>query len=101
MTAGRPNGRDYVRWCPPVSSGFRECVGLRPPRLIAGTTLHVVEVAGAAMLLSRYIAGLYVAAISMVALLAFMISGAWLLIMGASEHRDRDRKDERRTGSEG
>ena len=30
---------------------------------------------------------LYVAAISMICLLAFMISGAWLLIMGVSERR--------------
>jgi len=37
---------------------------------------------GAALLLGGYIAGLYVAAISMIGLLAYMISGAWLLIMG-------------------
>lgn len=76
-------------------------VGLRSPRLIGGTTLHVVEIVGAGLLLSGYVAGLYVAAISMVAILAFLISGAWLLIMGASEHRDRIRKDKGRTGSEG
>ena len=76
-------------------------VGLRARRLFVGTTLHVFQIVGAALLLSGYIAGLYLAAISMVAILAFMISGASLLIMGASEHRDRDRKDEGRTGSEG
>ena len=62
-------------------------VGLRSRRLIGGTALHVVEIIGAALLLGGYIAGLYVAAISMVALLAYMISGAWLLIMGVSEQR--------------
>jgi hypothetical protein len=64
-------------------------VGLRSRRLIGGTALHVVEIAGAALLLGGYIAGLYVAAISMVGLLAYMISGAWLLIMGVSEQRSR------------
>ena len=67
-------------------------VGLRSGRLIGGTTLHVFEIGGAALLLSGYIAGLYIAAISMVALLVFMISGAWLLIMGVAEHRDPERK---------
>jgi hypothetical protein len=64
-------------------------VGLRSRRLLGGTALHVVEIAGAALLLGGYIAGLYVAAISMVGLLAYMISGAWLLIMGVSEQRSR------------
>lgn len=33
------------------------------------------------MLTLGYVAGLYVAAVSLVGLLAFMISGAWLLLM--------------------
>ena len=66
-------------------------VGLRSRRLVGGTALHVVEIVGAALLLSGYIAGLYVAAISMVGLLVYMISGAWLLIMGVSEQRTRGR----------
>jgi hypothetical protein len=62
-------------------------LGLRSYRLVGGTALYLVEIAGAALLLSGYIAGLYLAAVSMISLLAFMISGAWLLIMGISEHR--------------
>jgi hypothetical protein len=62
-------------------------VGLRSPRLVAGTTLHIGEIVGAALLLGGYIAGLYLAAIAMIGMLAFMISGAWLLIMGISEPR--------------
>lgn len=65
-------------------------VGLRSLRLIAGTGLHITEIAGAALLFSGFVAGLYLAAISMIGLLAFMISGAWLLIMGVSEHRPID-----------
>ena len=66
-------------------------VGLRSRRLIGGTALHVVEIVGAALLLSGYITGLYLAAIAMIGLLAYMISGAWLLIMGVSEQRSRGR----------
>ena len=62
-------------------------VGLRSYRLVGGTALHVAEIVGAALLLSGFVAGLYVAAIAMVSLLAFMISGAWLLIMGISQPR--------------
>ena len=65
----------------------KSSVGLRSTRLVVGTALHVVEIAGAALLLSGYVAGLYLAAISMICLLAFMISGAWLLIMGVSGRR--------------
>lgn len=69
-------------------------VGLRSYRLVGGTALHVVQIVGAALLLSGYVAGLYLAAISMIGLLAFMISGAWLLIMGVFEPRPRGRKPE-------
>ena len=66
-------------------------VGLRSRRLIGGTALYLVEIVGAALLLGKYIAGLYLAAISNVGLLAYMISGAWLLIMGISEQRSKGR----------
>jgi hypothetical protein len=74
-------------------------VGLRSFRLVGGTALHVVEIVGAALLLSGYRAGLYIAAISMIILLAFMISGAWLLIMGASERRPTGGNDARQSAS--
>jgi hypothetical protein len=74
-------------------------IGLRSLRLIAGTGLHMAEIAGAAILFSGYLAGLYLAAISMIGLLAFMISGAWLLIMGVSEHRPKGGKADSRHSS--
>jgi hypothetical protein len=74
-------------------------IGLRPYRLVGGTALHIMEIVGAALLLSGYVAGLYLAAISMIGVLAFMISGAWLLIMGVSEHRPKGGKDEGRDAS--
>jgi low affinity Fe/Cu permease len=44
----------------------------------------VAEAVGAALLIAGQIAGLYVAAVAMIVLLAFMISGAWLLTVGVS-----------------
>jgi hypothetical protein len=77
----------------------KSSVGLRSDRLFLGTALHIVEIAGAALLLSGYVAGLYLAAMSMVGLLAFMISGAWMLIMGVSERRPRAGNDQSRDTS--
>ena len=57
-------------------------VGLRVPRLATGTALYVAEIAGAIALIAGRVAGLYVAAVSMLILLVWMISGAWLLLVG-------------------
>ena len=59
-------------------------VGLRLPRLATGTTLYIAEFVGACVLIAGRVAGLYVAAVSMLLLLVWMISGAWLLIVGVS-----------------
>ena len=59
-------------------------LGLGPYRLAIGTACYAAEVAGAVLLLFGYIAGLYLAAVAMTILVAFMTSGAWLLIVGRS-----------------
>ena len=59
-------------------------VGLRVGRLTSGTALYIAEIAGALGLIAGRVAGLYVAAVSMLILLVWMISGAWLLIVGVS-----------------
>lgn len=60
-------------------------VGLGGARLVAGTALYLLEVLGAILLALGFIAGLYLAAVAMAALMAFMISGAWLLVEGAHQ----------------
>lgn len=62
-------------------------VGLRPNRLVVGTTLYIGEIIGAIILILGHIAGLYVAAVSLISLLAFMVTGAWLLLMGVYVER--------------
>lgn len=60
-------------------------IGLGKGRLVTGTALYLVEVTGAALIVAGYVAGLYIAAVALTILLAFMISGAWLLIVGVSK----------------
>lgn len=62
-------------------------IGLNPPRLAGGTLCYLAEVLGALLLLLGYSAGLYIAAIAIVILFAFLISGAWLLMIGIYEDR--------------
>lgn len=64
-------------------------IGLNVPRLAGGTLCYLAEVAGAIFLILRYSSGLYIAAIGIVVLFAFLISGAWLLMIGIYEDRAR------------
>ncbi len=51
-------------------------------RTTTGTSLYAAEMIGAVILISGSISGLYVAAIAMVANTCYMITGAWLLVVG-------------------
>jgi len=56
-------------------------------RLAAGSCLYVAELAGAAVLALGSITGLYIAAAAMLLNVAFMISAAWLLVVGVYSAR--------------
>jgi hypothetical protein len=73
--------RGYVR---AIRSGMSS-VGLNAPRLAGGTICHVAEVAGAIFLILGHGAGLIIAAIATIVLFAFLISGAWFLMIGTYE----------------
>jgi len=60
-------------------------IGLTVPRLAGGTMCYFAEIIGAVFLILGHSAGLYIAAIGIVVLFAFLISGAWLLIIGIYE----------------
>jgi hypothetical protein len=60
-------------------------IGLSAPRLAGGTICYLAEVVGAIFLIFGYDAGLYIAGIATIVLFAFLISGAWLLIIGIYE----------------
>jgi hypothetical protein len=57
-------------------------------RTLGGTACYLAEVVGAVILIAGSITGLYVAAIAIVANFFYMISGAWLLLVGVSQDRD-------------
>jgi hypothetical protein len=77
--------RGYVR---AIRSGMSS-VGLSTPRLAGGTLCYLAEVVGAVLLVLGHGAGLYVAAIAIIVLFGFLISGAWLLMIGIYEDRAR------------
>ena len=64
-------------------------IGLNPPRLLGGTICYLAEVIGAIFLILGYSSGLYIAAIAIIVLFAFLISGAWLLMIGIYEDRPK------------
>ena len=64
-------------------------IGLNAPRLAGGTICYVAEVAGAILLLLGCSTGFYVAALGIIVLFAFLISGAWLRMIGIFEERTK------------
>ena len=60
--------------------------GLSTPRLAGATTCYLAEVIGAIFLVLGHSTGLYIAAIATTVLFAFLISGAWLLMIGIYEN---------------
>lgn len=67
-----------------IRSGMSS-IGLNAPRLAGGTMCYLAEVVGAIFLILGHGAGLYIAAIATIVLFGFLISGAWLLIIGIYE----------------
>jgi modulator of FtsH protease len=57
---------------------------LRAGRVVFVVVLYLTQLVGAVLLVAGHVAGLYVAAVAMVAALAFMITGAWLLFVGVT-----------------
>jgi hypothetical protein len=51
-------------------------------RILSGTSLYLIEMLGAVIFFLGSIAGLYAAVLAMVANVCYMISGAWLLVVG-------------------
>jgi hypothetical protein len=62
-------------------------IGLNMPRLAGGTICYLAGVTGGILLILGYSVGLYIAAIGIIVLFAFLISGAWLLMIGIYEDR--------------
>src|SRR4030095_82225 len=57
---------------------------LRRRRVIVAAVLYLTQLVSAALLVADQIAGLYVAAVGMVAAMTLMFAGAWLLLVGVT-----------------
>jgi hypothetical protein len=73
--------RGYVK---AIRAGMSS-IGLDTPRLAGGTLCYLAQVVAAIFLIVGYSIGLYVAAIATIVLFGFLISGAWLLMIGIYE----------------
>ncbi|MGA2970638.1 MAG: hypothetical protein ABSE75_12635 [Acidimicrobiales bacterium] len=73
--------RGYVK-------AIRWSSGLRRSRIVGGTLVHLVEMIGAALFFFGHVLGLYIAAIAIVTNTCYMITAAWLLVVGAFDQRN-------------
>jgi hypothetical protein len=64
------------------AEALRMSSGLRLSRIVGGSLVHLTEMIGAGLFLLGYLAGLYVAALAMVTNTCYMITAAWLLVIG-------------------
>jgi hypothetical protein len=69
------------------TKALRMSEGLRPTRIVGGILVHLAEMIGAAVFFLGYLPGLYVAALAMVTTTCYMITAAWLLVMGVFDQK--------------
>ncbi|HEY4964148.1 MAG TPA: hypothetical protein VIH90_05625 [Candidatus Saccharimonadales bacterium] len=67
-------------------------LGLGFIRLAIGTICHLIAIAGAITLISGHIVGIYISAIAMILYIPFLISGAWLLMIGVHQDLNKHKK---------
>jgi hypothetical protein len=67
------------------ANAIRMSSGLRLSRIVGGSLVHLAEMLGAALFFFGNLAGLYIAAVAIVTNTCYMVSAAWLLVIGASE----------------
>jgi hypothetical protein len=64
------------------TKAIRMSNGLRLSRIVGGSLVHLAEMSGAALFFFGYLPGLYIAAVAMVSNTCYMITAAWLLVIG-------------------
>ncbi len=69
------------------SKAIRMSSGLKPSRILGGSLIHLAEMVGAALFFFGYLSGLYVAAIAIVTNTCYMITAAWLLVIGVFDEK--------------
>ena len=69
------------------SRAMRMSSGLRRSRIVGGSVVHLAEMIGAALFFLGYLPGLYIAAIAIVTNTCYMITAAWLLVIGVLDQK--------------
>jgi hypothetical protein len=69
------------------TKAIRMSKGLRLSRIVGGSLVHLAEMIGAALFFFGHLPGLYIAAVAMVTNTCYMITAAWLLVMGVFEQK--------------
>ena len=69
------------------TKAIRASDGLRISRIVGGSLLHTAEMVGAALFFFGHLSGLYISAVAMVSNTCYMITAAWLLVIGVFEER--------------
>jgi len=65
------------------AQAIRMSSGLQLSRIVNGSLIHLAEMVGAALFFFGHLPGLYIAAVAMLVNTCYMISAAWLLVIGA------------------
>ncbi|MGO8861712.1 MAG: hypothetical protein ACLQRH_13235 [Acidimicrobiales bacterium] len=61
--------------------------GLTLSRIVGGSLIHLSEMIGAAIFFFGYLPGLYIAALAMLTNTCYMITAAWLLVIGVFDQK--------------
>jgi len=61
--------------------------GLKLSRIVGGSLVHLAEMIGAALFFLGYLPGLYIAAVAIVTNTCYMITAAWLLVIGVFDQK--------------
>jgi hypothetical protein len=69
------------------TKALRMSGGLRLSRIIGGSLVHLAEMIGAVLFFLGYLPGLYLAALAIVTNTCYMITAAWLLVVGVFEQQ--------------
>ncbi|HKI18408.1 MAG TPA: hypothetical protein VKA15_11030 [Isosphaeraceae bacterium] len=69
------------------AKAIRMSNGLTLSRIVGGCLVHLAEMIGAALFFLGHLPGLYVAALAMLANTCFMITAAWLLVIGVFDQK--------------
>ena len=67
------------------AKAIRMSSGLRLSRIVGGSLVHLTEMIGAAVFFLGYLPGLYIAAVAVLTNTCYMITAAWLLVIGVFE----------------